>query len=80
MSAKETIGDFEVEVSVKNRWIKAVHQEYGHEYLYSWYTEPPHLRLPNYRSNQLAERGADGFVMDAETAMRRKLRKDKLIP
>ena len=36
MSAKETIGDFAVEVDVKDRRITAVHREYGHRYWSTW--------------------------------------------
>jgi hypothetical protein len=75
MTTNEHASNFDVEIDVEDRQIKAVHRKHGYEFTATWDTEPPHIRNLHLRPAGDAE----GLVEDAKKAMLDKLREHDLI-
>lgn len=54
------------DINIHGRTVAVQHAETGHLYQYVWFREPPYLRLPQVRENDIATIPAETFATDVE--------------
>ena len=66
-------------IKIHGRTIAVEHAETGHVYEYVWFRDPPHLRLPLVRENELATIPVGELVANAKKAAMLELENASLV-
>jgi CheY-like chemotaxis protein len=67
-------------IKIHGRTIAVEHAESGHVYEYVWFREPPHLRLPLVRPNEMATIPVNELMVSAKRAAMLELENASLLP
>ena len=67
-------------IKIHGRTIAVEHAESGHVYEYVWFRDPPYLRLPLVRPNEMAAIPVNELMANAKRAAMRELENASLVP
>jgi len=67
-------------ITIHGRTIAVEHAESGHVYEYVWFRDPPHLRLPLVRPNEMAKIPVNELIANAKRAAMLELENARLLP